>query len=853
MRKVYVPIITVYILMLTVTTGFAQGILKGKVIDAVTKESLPGASVVIRGTSTAAPTSLDGSFSIKAETSDVTIVISYVGYVQKELTVYEISGTKNVGTVSLESSSALTEVVVTANNIAIDRKTPVAVSTVGSVQIEEKLGNQEFPELLKSTPGVYATKAGGGYGDSRINLRGFQSENIAVMINGIPINGMENGAVYWSNWAGLTDVTRSMQVQRGLGASKVAVPSVGGTINIITRSTDTEKGGSIYQGFGNNDYNKTTFSYSSGLSEKGWAFSVSGAKTKGDGWAQGLDFEGYNYFFNVSKIINSNHTLSLTGFGAPQTHAQRYFRQTIQTYRDAPAGIRYNADDRGVLNGETINLGVNFYHKPQFSLNHYWTIDEKSSLSTAAYVSIGRGGSRLDEKSSSFPALTDFRTGDEYSPIDLDTIVQMNVNSADGRSLAWLSETRNDHKWYGVLSTYQREVTDRLNLLAGLDLRYYEGEHYKKVIDPWGGDYILNTTDVNNPNSRKGIGDRWSYNDKGIVLWQGGFIQGEYSEGPLSAFISGALSNTSYKRIDYFKYTESDPLRETDFVNFIGFQTKGGANYNLDAKHNVFANLGYFEKAPFFNAVYVNNANVANKDAKNEKILSYELGYGYRSAKLSANVNLYRTRWNDKAFTKTYYGQGNERLVANLLGVDALHQGVELDFRYKPLNVVTITGMLSVGDWKWKNNLEGVTLYDDNQNLIETVNVYTKDINVGDAAQTTAALGVDFNVTRELKIGADYNYYGNFTSDFNVLNLNTQGLKPWVVPDYGLFDINAVIRFKINGLNASLFGNVNNVFNTEYISDSTAQFGTDGINNASNSTVFFGVGRTWTTGLKVNF
>ena len=76
------------------------------------------------------------------------------------------------------------------------------------------MGNQEFPEVLNTTPSVYATKSGGGFGDSKINIRGFAQENIAVMINGVPVNDMENGAVYWSNWAGLSDVTSAMQVQR---------------------------------------------------------------------------------------------------------------------------------------------------------------------------------------------------------------------------------------------------------------------------------------------------------------------------------------------------------------------------------------------------------------------------------------------------------------------------------------------------------------------------------------------------------------------------------------------------------------------------------------------------------------
>ena len=101
--------------------------------------------------------------------------------------------------------------------------------------------------LLNSTPGVYATQQGGGDGDVRINIRGFSQRNVAVMIDGIPMNDMENGWVYWSNWFGLDALTRKIQVQRGLGASKLALPSVGGTINIITKSVDYKKGGTYMQ------------------------------------------------------------------------------------------------------------------------------------------------------------------------------------------------------------------------------------------------------------------------------------------------------------------------------------------------------------------------------------------------------------------------------------------------------------------------------------------------------------------------------------------------------------------------------------------------------------------------------
>lgn len=154
-------------------------------------------------------------------------------------------------------------------DVARDRQTPVAVSTIKATEIQEKLGSQEFPEILKSTPSVYTTKQGGGFGDSRINIRGFDQRNTAVMINGMPINDMENGWVYWSNWAGLSDVTSAMQVQRGLGSSKLAISSVGGTINVITKSADKKEGGSVSTSVGNDNYLKMMTSYNTGLMDNG--------------------------------------------------------------------------------------------------------------------------------------------------------------------------------------------------------------------------------------------------------------------------------------------------------------------------------------------------------------------------------------------------------------------------------------------------------------------------------------------------------------------------------------------------------------------------------------------------------
>ena len=336
MKKVFSFLFVIMLAQL----AYSQGTIKGIVVDKSNNEPLIGVSVYNPESGVGVSTSLDGSFSITLPKGKQNITVSYVGYTSQTLQVNSNSAEKL--TIQLQSEAiGLNDVTVTSS-IAIRRKTPVALSVMDPINIENKISVKEFPEILKSTPGVYATRQGGGFGDSRINLRGFESANIAVMINGVPVNDMEWGGVYWSNWAGLSDVTRSMQVQRGLGASKVAAPSLGGSINIVTRSTDAKKGGSVSYGIGNDGYSKIGFAVSTGLTENNWAITLLGSKTVGNGYIQGTEFESYSYFVNVSKLINDNHQLSFTAFAAPQWHNQRNNsdRLTIEEWQKQP--LKYN-------------------------------------------------------------------------------------------------------------------------------------------------------------------------------------------------------------------------------------------------------------------------------------------------------------------------------------------------------------------------------------------------------------------------------------------------------------------------------------------------------------------------------
>lgn len=844
-------------MLISTSIIFAQTKLTGNVVDE-TNQPLPGATVVLQGTQTGASSDFDGNFTFETTTSNGTVLVSFVGYETKSIT---FNGSTDFGTIALNpSAEALDEILITQVSFAIDRKTPVAVSTIKASVIENKLGTQEFPEILKSTPGVYATKSGGGFGDGRLNLRGFNSENVAVMINGVPVNDMENGRVYWSNWAGLADVTSAMQVQRGLGASKVAVPSIGGTINILSKTTDVEKGGTFITAVGNDGYQKYGATISTGLLDNGFAVTVSASKTSGDGYVDGTEFNGTNYFVNISKQINDNHKISITTFGAPQRHGQRQNRSSIERYRNAESGIKFNPD-WGYKNGQVVHVEDNFYHKSQTSFNHYWTVSDKTNISTALYASWGTGGGG-GTAGSNASALFATRLGGDDQPIDLDNIVEINKANGALGSEAILRASRNDHSWFGALSTLKTDLTDNLALVAGVDLRTYTGEHFREVTDLLGGDFYEDDSDINKPISALKVGDKFSYHNDGEVGWQGLFTQLEYDKDNFAGFISASISNTSYRRIDYFQYTPANDLRETDKYNFTGFGLKGGLNYNINDEHNVFANIGYFEKAAGFGAVFqgFDNEHI-NADAENQKIFSAELGYGFRGENFSANINIYRTKWDDRTFTRGLDGQNGEEFTANILGVNALHQGVEFDFMYKASDKLTLTGMLSLGDWQWDNDILDAPIYDGEQNEVATVDLLIKGLKVADAAQTTAALGLDYELMDKTYFTVDYNFFDNLSADFDILgsaNITETGedkepsVRPsdtWEAPSYATFDASLRHGFKIGDLDTTVTVRMHNVFNTEYIADAL-----DGASStATDALVWYGYGRTFNISAKIKF
>src|SRR5690606_14854943 len=195
-------------------------------------------------------------------------------------------------------------------------------------------------------------------------------------------------------------------------------------------------------------------------------------------------------------------------------------------------------------------------------------------------------------------------------------------------------------------------------------------------------------------------------------------------------------SNQGFQRIDYMLYEPAE--QESDKVDLVGFNVKGGANYNINENHNVFFNAGYYERQPFFGAVFINNRNDVNPGLTNEKITSFEIGYGFRSAFFDANLNLYSTSWDD-IYRRLTSRVNNISYVANILGIEEVHKGIELDFTAKPTSFMNVFGMLSVGDWSYKGNPTASFIDDSTNEVVSTQTLYLDGLKVGDAAQFTAA------------------------------------------------------------------------------------------------------------------
>jgi hypothetical protein len=552
----------------------------GVVTNIQNGQALAGANVVVDGTDMGAASDDDGNFSLEGVESGASITASMIGY--DDLTIYADNAVVNF---------ELSMIVVELNALEVlasraGENTPVAFTNVSKEEISLRLGSQDIPLALNTVPSVYATNQGGGAGDARINVRGFNQRNVAVMINGVPVNDMENGWVYWSNWDGVADATTSIQLQKGLSAQNLATPSIGGSMNIITDAAAQERGGSFKQELGAWGFLKSTLSYHSGLlMDDKLALAATVVKKTGEGYTFGTWTDAYAYYLGATYIHSDKHKFQFYALGAPQRHGQNLYKGNIAAYDREFAGELedYNIDPTEVaesgrdFNGTASNLSSeaaallgdqqfemyteyngkrhednllnereNFFHKPQVALNHYFTVNDKMNLNSSFYWSGGMGGGTGTYGSLEWDYSSKQRT------VNYDaTILE---NDSLGASSGILRNSNNRQTTIGLLTKLDYSVSDNLKTQVGIDFRNAKIYHVKTIRDLLGGDYYMTSdSEFEIDNGQGGLGDPIDYNYTNYVNWLGLFAQAEYNQDKITSFLMGGVTSVKYSHWNHFK------------------------------------------------------------------------------------------------------------------------------------------------------------------------------------------------------------------------------------------------------------------------------------------------------------
>jgi len=901
---------------------------------------LAGANVVVEGTDLGAAALADGTYSISIGEGSYTVTASVIGYKSFTASV-DVSGD-----VTLDFSLAVSAVEMSALEVLASRageNTPVAHTTVSKADIEFRLGSQDLPMALNLTPSVYATQQGGGAGDARINVRGFNQRNVAVMINGVPQNDMENGWVYWSNWDGVADAAHSIQMQRGLSAVNLATPSIGGTMNIITDPAAHEKGGKFKQESGAGGLLKTTLNYNSGLIGDKLALSGTIVRKTGDGVIDKTWTDAWAYYFGASYALNKDNRFELYAIGAPQRHGQNLYKQNIGAYdadfaksidgydtealptevdgvlqddgqfKDvghkfnqnwAPISSDYTGKQYWYMYGAKtverhdpnfLNERENYFHKPLVNLNHFLTINDKTRLSSVLYWSGGSGGGtgtygriptldadgNLGDDDYKFyygrgPWTRDWNTLVAYNSGDADTVyvdkrvIPRTHGEGNNQSVGILRNSINRQNTLGLISKLNYDLSDELKLQVGIDWRSAGIEHAREVRDLLGGDYYLDFADDNaSDGKRVGLGDIIAYHNETTVDWLGGFLQGSYSSGPLSAYGMAGVSKIAYTYQDHF--TVLDEVIEADAI--ITTQFKGGAMYDVADNISVFGNFGIVEKPPIMDNVIYFDGTVAS-DPANERFISTEAGVNYSAGNVAVKVSAYSTDWKDRNLTKSVIGgQGSsgDTDVIFLSGINQRHQGVEIEASTQVLDILRLDAIVSLGTWKFDGDADGNYQEDEfneeGQVIGQVTTPYSYALDglfVGDMPQTSFALVGTLTPISGLKLQAVYNQYDNNYSDwspgareYDGSDADADREQVWKAPGYSKVDLHASYALPVSGYDVSLFAHVFNALDETYVQDavdhsSYNSYG-DKVHAAHNAEVFLGTPRYFNVGVAVSF
>ena len=845
----------VYLILFMLSANLqAQYFVSGYVKDSKTLKPVSYVQIKLKNQPTGSITDSTGYFSVEVTNKKGTLQFYSIGYnnLSKH---YAIKGSKvKFGDILMSKSTYSLEEITINGSLADKNSAPVTISEISSREIKTELGDRPLPLLFNSTPGIYSTRSGGGTGDAQMTIRGFKQENVALLLNGIPVNGEENGLVYWSNWQSLVYASASIQIQKGPGVANMAVNAVGGSINLITVNPEQQKSGFVSASVTSYGNTNVTLALNSGKLKNNWNVSFLGAFERGPGFVDATYVRSWAYYFSATKTFNKKHKLNITLLGAPQKHGQRTLyltKEEVDKY-----GYLYNKDWGG-YNGKIKTASENFYHKPFLTVNHYFNIDNKKSLSNTVYISYGNGGGLWSSTFNGAPSIFSYRN--PSGQIDWPAIYDNNATNTDeyelenGEIVSGYSENVQtkylaSHIVTGIMSNYRQKLSNVFTFKAGINYKYFNSFLREEVSDLLGGDFFVETyawslIGVNGRNQIKMPGDIIEVDNNSIINFAGAYAQILFKKEKVNGYLSLNGNSNFYSRIDRYNYTSGNEKSET--VTKPGFDVRAGFAYKPNANNKIYINGSYFSKAPYFKYVFGNYTNVPVYNIENENIGTVETGYLFNNGFLNVSVAAYVTSWKNVSLLSYEYVQleDNSQSRAMVNGLNSLHAGIESTISYRFKNGWKLSAFGAFGDYKWKNNVIA-TLFNDNNVPVGEVHVYAKNLYVGGTAQQQLGGNFYFRLFKLMNINTEWIWFNKIYANFDPVNRQDPDdmTQPYRFPSYNILNIYVNTPFKIGDKTASLDLGFYNILNSHFI-----ETGEDGVEHNLNTFKGF-----WASGFSFN-
>ncbi len=600
----------------------------GKVVDDQ-EEPLPGASIVVEGTTQGTSTDFEGNFSITLPEGEYVFVVSVISE-PKYITV-NLNKDRYMVINMFKDPVSLDEVFVSA--IRVTNETPVTFSNFTKEEFTPRNLGQDIPILMNFLPSVVTTSdAGAGVGYTGIRVRGSDATRVNVTINGIPYNDSESHGTFWVNMPDFASSTESLQLQRGVGTSTNGAGAFGASLNLLTDAVSEEAYGQISSSIGSFSTFRNNLKFSTGLLNDHVEISGRLSRITSDGYIDRARADLDAYFLQ-GAYKDDKRLIKALLFGGHEITYQAWYgidAETLETDRTFnPSGIY--TDENG--NTQFYDNEVDNYKQDHAQLLWNEKLSNRWNTNLAFHYTRGRG------------YFEQFREDDDFATYGFTplTVNGEEVNTTDLIRRRWL-----DNDFYGTVFS-ANYAGDRLDLIFGGGYNQYEGDHFGEVI--WARFA-----------SDSEIRDRY-YDDTSRKTDFNLYAKANYD---LTEKWS-LFGDLQYRTVDYEANGEDTGIVDDTF-NF--FNPKAGLTFDLNRKNNFYLSYAVANREP-------NRNDYENGSPKPERLQDVELGWRYVSPSLQVNTNLYYMRYKDQLVLTGELNDVGAPLRANV--GDSYRLGLELD------------------------------------------------------------------------------------------------------------------------------------------------------------------------------